>query len=151
ARSAAFYKLYNEKRKAKAKLPALEPVRKRGEEQFRAGNVAGIIQALAEGTALLQGQPWEERQRFVASLTLETDCLVLEPNQDLHLSLQRIFPTDSNKAFPDTPTVTFLIVPGGDRQGSSGSSGAPAAHVPAPIALSERIPIGESQAGAARK
>ena len=145
ARSGTFYKLYTEKRKAGANLNALEPLRKRGEEQFRAGNIPGIIETFAEGTAMIQGQPWDERRRFLASLTIESDRLVLEPNQELHLSLQRIFPTDTDKAFPELPTVTFLIVPGGARTKNSGNR---------PLesrTLTERIPIGETQAGSARR
>ncbi|MEN3334196.1 MAG: hypothetical protein V7641_3561 [Blastocatellia bacterium] len=147
ARSEAFYKLYNEKRRAGAKLDAFEPLRKRGEVQFRSGNLPGIIETLAEGTAMMQGKPWDERQRFIASLTVEADRLVLEPHQELHLSLVRIFPTDTDKAFTAQPTVTFLIAPAGNQK----SDGAKAKGPMEPITLTERIPIGETQAGAARK
>ncbi|HEY9231493.1 MAG TPA: prolyl oligopeptidase family serine peptidase, partial [Blastocatellia bacterium] len=147
ARSEAFYKLYNEKRRAGAKLDAFEPLRKRGEAEFRSGNVPGIIEALAEGTALLQGKAWDERQRFIASLTVEADRLVLEPNQELSLSLVRIFPTSTDKAFSAPPTVTFLIAPTGKPSSSDVKTQRPMG----PITLTERIPIGEAQAGAARK
>jgi pimeloyl-ACP methyl ester carboxylesterase len=147
ARSEAFYKLYNDKRRAGAKLDAFEPLRKRGEEQFRAGNVPGLIETLAEGTAMMQGKAWDERQRFLASLAVEADRLVIEPNQELSLSLVRIFPTNTDKAFAEQPTVTFLIVPAGNQK-SLETKAAPAAE---PITLSERIAIGEAQAGAARR
>ena len=147
ARSEAFYKLYNEKRRAGAKLDAFEPLRKRGEAEFRSGNVPGIIETLAEGTALLQGKAWDERQRFIASLTVEADHLVLEPNQELGLSLVRIFPTSTDKAFSAQPTVTFLIAPTGKPSSSDAKTQRPMG----PITLTERIPIGEAQAGAARK
>ena len=147
ARSETFYKLYNEKRRAGAKLEAFEPLRKRGEEHFRNGNVPGIIETLAEGTAMLQGKPWDERQRFLASLTVEADRLVLEPNQELSLSLVRIFPTDADKAFSAQPTVTFLIAPAGKQA----SSDAKTKRAMEPIQLTERIPIGEAQAGTARR
>ena len=146
ARSEAFYRLYTEKQRAGMKFDAFEPLRKRGEEQFRRGNVPGIIETLAEGTALLQGKAWDERQRFVASLTVEADRLVLEPHQELSLSLVRIFPTDAEKAFTEPPTVTFLVAPAGRPRGDAKGKGAMG-----PITLSERIPIGEAQAGAARK
>src|SRR5205085_5956268 len=139
-RSEAFYKLYNEKRRAGAKLDAFEPLRKRGEVQFRSGNIPGIIETLAEGTAIMQGKAWDERQRFLASLTVEADRLVLEPNQELRLSLVRIFPTDTDKAFTAQPTVTFLIAPAGNQK-----SGAKAKGPMEPITLTERIPIAEAQ------
>jgi predicted peptidase len=146
ARSEAFYKLYNEKQRAGMKLDAIEPLRKRSEVEFRRGNVPGILETLAEGTALLQGKAWDERQRFISSLTVEADRLVLEPHQELSLALVRIFPTDTEKAFAQPPTVTFLIAPAtkiaGDAKGRRPME---------PIILSERIPIGEAQAGAARK
>jgi pimeloyl-ACP methyl ester carboxylesterase len=146
-RSEAFYKLYNEKRRAGAKLDAFEPLRKRGEVQFRSGNIPGIIETLAEGSAMLQGKAWDERQRFIASLTVEADRLVLEPNQELNLSLVRIFPTSTDKAFTAQPTVTFMISP----VGSQKSDNATAKRPQEPITLTARIPIGEAQAGAARK
>src|ERR1044071_6882903 len=90
ARSEAFYKLYNEKRRAGAKLDAFEPLRKRGEAQFLKGNIPAIIETLAEGMAMMQGKVWDERQQFIASLTVEANRLVLEPHQDLSLSLIRI-------------------------------------------------------------
>src|SRR5215813_2085433 len=147
ARSEAFYKLYNEKRRAGVKLDALEPLRKRGEEQFRSGNIPGLIETLAEGMAGLQGKAWSERQRFVASLTVEADRLVLEPNQELRLSLVRIFPVVTDKAFNAQPTVTFFIAPVANQKGGDVKT----KPSPAPIALTERIPIGEAQAGAARR
>lgn len=146
-RSEAFYKLYNEKRRAGAKLDAFEPLRKRGEVQFRSGNIPGIIETLAEGSAMLQGKAWDERQRFIASLTVEADRLVLEPNQELNLSLVRIFPTSTDKAFTAQPTVTFMISP----VGSQKSDNAKAKRPQEPITLTARIPIGETQAGTARK
>src|SRR6185369_10857257 len=142
-RSEAFYKLYNEKRRAGAKLDAFEPLRKRGEVQFRSGNIPGIIETLAEGSAMLQGKAWDERQRFIASLTIEADRLVLEPNQELNLSLVRIFPTDADKAFAAQPTVTFLIAPAANQKGDNAKAKRPQE----PITLTARIPIGEAQAG----
>src|SRR5438270_1209284 len=147
ARGEAFYKLYNEKRRAGAKLDAFEPLRKRGEEQFRSGNIPGIIETFAEGTAMMQGKAWDERQRFIASLTIEADRLVLEPNQELSLSLVRIFPTNTDKALNAQPTVTFLIAPAGNQKSGDARGKRPLE----PITLTERIPIGEAQAGAARR
>src|SRR5437868_4957122 len=147
ARSEAFYKLYNEKRRAGAKLDAFEPLRKRGEVQFRSGNIPGIIETLAEGTAMMQGKAWDERQRFIASLTVEADRLVLEPNQELNLSLVRIFPTDTDKAFTAQPTVTFLVAPAGNPTAGD----AKAKRLTEPVTISARIPIGETLAVAARK
>ena len=112
SRSEAFYKLYNEKRRAGANLSAIEPLRKRGEEAFRKGNIPGLVELMSEGMNVLQGKPWDEKQRFMASLTMETDRLVIEPNRELRVSLERIFPVNVDKAFASTPTVTFEVIPG---------------------------------------
>src|SRR6185369_9475173 len=119
SRSEAFYKLYNEKRRAGANLSAIEPLRKRGDEAFRQGNIPGIIEAMGQGLSILQGNPWDEKQRFLASLTIDTARLVIEPNQELHVSLERIFPADAQKAFPQPPTVTFELIGGGNASQSS--------------------------------
>src|SRR6185295_2906829 len=71
SRGEAFYKLYNEKRRAGASLSAIEPIRKRGEEAFRRGNIPGLIELMSEGTNVLQGKPWDDKQKFLASLTVE--------------------------------------------------------------------------------
>ena len=104
-----FNKLYAAKRSAGANLAAIEAPRKRGEEAFRRGDIPGIIETIGESTAALQGKPWDDKQRFIASLALETDRVVIEPNALLQVQLTRIFPTNIDKAFAETPTVTFEI------------------------------------------
>jgi predicted esterase len=142
-----FNRLYSEKRKAGASLPAIEALRKRGEEAFRSGNIPGILEAISEGSALLQGRQWDERQKFLASLTVETDRLVIEPNQDLQVSLTRMYPADLDKAFPTSPTVSFEVVPVVKAGG-----GAPAAPpAPKPVVIAQRLTIAETSSNAARR
>ncbi|HVG18444.1 MAG TPA: prolyl oligopeptidase family serine peptidase [Blastocatellia bacterium] len=140
-----FNRLYHEKRGAN--LPALETLRKRGEEAFRRGNIPGILEVISEGSALLQGKQWDERQKFLASLTVETDRLVIEPNQDLQVSLTRMYPADMEKAFPAPPTVSFEVVPA--PRATGGASPAPSPAKPAVIA--QKLAIAESSSNAARR
>jgi hypothetical protein len=105
-----FNRLYTQKRRAGANLSAIEPLRKRGEEAFKRGNIPAILEAIGEAETLLTGRKWDERQKFIASLTLEVDRLVIEPNQELQVSLTRMFPASVDKAFTSAPTVTFMIV-----------------------------------------
>jgi hypothetical protein len=72
-----FNRLYTEKRRAGANVSAIEPLRKRGEDAFKRGNIAGILEAIAEAQAVLTGKKWDDREKFIASLTLETDRLVI--------------------------------------------------------------------------
>ena len=105
-----FNRLYIQKRRAGANLAAIDPLRKRAEQSFKQGNIPGIIEVLGEAQTLLAGKKWDESQRFVASLTLETDRLVIEPNQVLQISVTRMFQTNIEKAFSSTPTLTLSIV-----------------------------------------
>ncbi|MEK6284822.1 MAG: alpha/beta fold hydrolase [Acidobacteriota bacterium] len=130
-----FNRLYTEKRRAGASLSGVEPIRKRGEEAFKRGNIPGILEAIAEAQALLAGKKWDERQKFIASLTLETDRLVVEPNQTLQVSLTRMFPASIDKALASAATVTFVIV--------SGEAASKPAEAPAAPALSQRLLIAE--------
>jgi pimeloyl-ACP methyl ester carboxylesterase len=150
SRSGAFYKLYNEKSRQGANLSAIEPIRKRGEEAFRQGNIPGIIELMGQGMSVLEGKSWDERQRFLSSLMIDTDRLVIEPNQELHITLERMFPVDAQKAFPQPPTVTFELVAGENpSQPSVGDS--PAAKLSGPIVIAERLAIAESSTNAARR
>jgi pimeloyl-ACP methyl ester carboxylesterase len=150
ARSGAFYKLYNEKRRAGANLSAIEPLRKRGEEAFRRGNIPGLVELMSEGINALQGRPWDERQRFLASLTVETDRLVIEPNRELRVSLERIFPVNLEKAFAATPTVTFEIIPG-DPVPQRTTGDVPAPRLQSPVVIAERLAIAETSSNASRR
>lgn len=150
SRSEAFYKLYNEKRRAGANLPAIEPIRKRGEEAFRKGNIPGLIELMSEGMNVLQGKPWDEKQRFMASLTMETDRLVIEPNRELRISLERIFPVNADKAFEATPTVTFEVIPGENANQQPGGE-APAARAQGPVVIAERLAIAETSSNVSRR
>lgn len=146
SRTGAFYKLYNEKRRAGANLSAIEPLRKRGEEAFRRGNIPGLVELMSEGMNMLQGKPWDEKQRFLASLTLETDRLVIEPNRELRVSLERIFPVNAEKAFAATPTVTFEIIPG-----DPVSQQPVTPRLQGPVVIAERLAIAETSSNASRR
>ena len=148
SRYTEFNRVYTEKRRAGANVSALETLRKRAEEAFKRGDIPGILEVLSEAQALAAGKKWDERQKFIGSLTLETDRLVVEPNQMLQMSLTRMFPASIEKAFASPPTVTFQIVAGetGSRAGEAQS--APQLTQPLPIA--ERLSIAETSNNAAR-
>ena len=126
---------------------AVEPFRKRSEEQFKLGSIPGMLEAIGEGQAVLAGKKWDERQKFISSLTIETDRLVIEPNQVLQVSLTRMFSTNLEKAFGASPTVTFQIV-AGEQSAKSGEAQPPPLSAPLPIA--ERLTIAETSNNAAR-
>jgi pimeloyl-ACP methyl ester carboxylesterase len=143
SRYGSFDRAYSEKRRAGQDLSAIEPVRKRADEAFKRGNIPGLLEATSEGQALLNGKKWDESQKFAASLTLETDRLVIEPNQTLQVSLTRMFSSNIAKAFSSTPTVTFVIEP-------SESASKPA-EAKRSVVIAERLAIAESSSTAARK
>ncbi|MFP5261855.1 MAG: prolyl oligopeptidase family serine peptidase [Blastocatellia bacterium] len=136
-----FNRLYMAKRGAG--LPGVEALRKRGEEAFRRGNIPGVLEVISEGAALLQGKQWDERQKFLSSLTVETDRLVVEPNQDLQVSLTRMYPSDMDKAFAAPPTVSFEVVPAG----GSAAGAAPSK----PVLIAQKLAVAESSSNAARR
>ncbi|HSB10008.1 MAG TPA: prolyl oligopeptidase family serine peptidase [Blastocatellia bacterium] len=148
SRNEDFVRLYSEKRRAGANLTAIEPARKRAEDAFRRGNIPGILEALSEGQALLAGKKWDERQKFIASLTLEVDRLVVEPNQVLQVSLTRMFPA-AEKAFASPPTVTFTIV--SSEGASKPAESQPAPTLTQPLIIADRLAIGETSSTASRK
>src|SRR5262252_9480959 len=113
ARDEALNRLYAEKRRAGANLSGFEPIRLRAEAAFKTGNLPGVLEALGEAIAYLEGKPWDERRKFESSLSLETDRTVIEPNQELQVNLVRMFAADEGKAFKAAPTVTIEIVPTG--------------------------------------
>jgi pimeloyl-ACP methyl ester carboxylesterase len=142
-----FNKLYAAKRSAGANLAAIEPLRKRGEEAFKRGDIPGIIELIGESTALLRGKPWDENQRFIASLALESDRMVIEPNAVLQVSLTRIFPTNIDKAYAAAPTVTFELAVA-EPAPSAKSSTAAAVQ---PLVIAERVPIAITSSNSARR
>ncbi len=143
-----FNRLYHEKRRAGANLSAVEQLRKRGEEAFKRGDIPAILAAIGEAQALLTGKKWDDRQRFIASLTLETDRLVIEPKRVLQVSLTRMFPATIDKAFASAPTVTFVIVSGEAASKPSDVQSAPL--LPQPLIIAERLTIAETSSNAAR-
>ena len=149
SRYTEFNRLYNQKRRAGANLGAVEPLRKRAEEAFKQGNIPGILETISEGQTLLSGKKWDDRQRFIASLTLETDRLVIEPNQILQVSLTRMFPVIIDKTLASTPTVTFTIISG---EAASKLPGAQAASAPGqPLLIAERLAVAETSSNATRR
>jgi pimeloyl-ACP methyl ester carboxylesterase len=149
SRYAEFNRLYNEKRIAGANLGPVETLRKRAEDAFKQGNIPGILEAISEGQALLSGKKWDDRQRFIASLTLETDRLIVEPNQILQVSLTRMFPVMIDKAFATTPTVTFTVI--ADASASKATGGQPAAPISQPQIIADRLTVAETSSNAARR
>src|SRR5262245_62017650 len=130
-----------QKRRAGANLSAIIPLRKREEEAFRRGDLPAVIEALGEGMCILDGKTWDDRTRFVSSLTVETDRLVIEPNRELQLSLTRMFQVNTDKVFPEGLTVTFEVVP------QEASSDAAARTV----LIAERLPLAQTMSNASRK
>jgi pimeloyl-ACP methyl ester carboxylesterase len=149
ARFEEFNRLYAEKRKAGANLSAVEPLRKRGEEAFRRGHIPGILEVLGEAQALLTAKKWDDRQRFISSLTLEVDRLVVEPNQVLQVSLTRMFQVNIDKAFTSAPTVTLTVVAG---ERAARSREAPAATQPIQATIiAQSLPVAEAISNASRR
>ncbi|HLF84884.1 MAG TPA: prolyl oligopeptidase family serine peptidase [Blastocatellia bacterium] len=156
-----FNRVYTEKRAAGENVSAIELLRKRAEEAFKRGNIPGILEVIGEAQALGAGKKWDERQKFIASLTVETDRLVVEPNQVLQVSLTRMFPSKIEKAFATPPTVTFAIISGEvvSNPGEAPSvlalwrnrPGALPAGVQEPVIIAERLGIAETSSYAARK
>jgi poly(3-hydroxybutyrate) depolymerase len=156
-----FNRIYKEKHRAGANLAAIEPLRKRAEQAFKHGSIPGVLEVIGEAEALLGGKKWDERQKFIASLTVETDRLVIEPNQVLQVSLTRMFPTSPEKAFTAPVTVTFAILSGEvvSNPGDAPSvlalwrsrPGSLPAGVQEPIVFAERLAIAETSSNAARK
>ncbi len=140
-----FNRLFAAKRSAGANTAAIEPLRKRGEEAFRRGNIPGIIELISQSTAVLQGKPWDHKQQFIASLALETDRIVIEPNAELHVSLTRIFQTNIDQAYAAAPTVTFEVAV------AAPVSGSVAARPVQPIVIAQRLPIAITSSSAARR
>ena len=149
SRREEFVRLYSEKRRAGANITAVEPARKRFEDAFKRGNIPGVLEALSECQALLSGKKWDERQKFIASLTLEVDRLVIEPNQVLQVSLSRMFPAAIEKAFSSSPTVTFAIISGEGASKPGDAKAAPA--LTQPLTIAEKLSIGETSSNASRK
>lgn len=135
-----YNRLYADKRRAGGNLQAIEPLRQQGEAAFRDFNLPVLFQVIAQGTALLRGRVWDEKEKFLASLNVEVDRLVIEPNQDVLVSLVKLFPSSSEKAFNAPPTVTVDVRPD--------EAGAPAAR---PIVLADRLSIGEASTVANRR
>jgi predicted esterase len=140
---------FNRTSRAGANNAAMEQFRRRSEEAFKLGSIPGMLEAIGEAQAVLAGKKWDERQKFISSLTIETDRLVIEPNQILQVSLTRMFPTNLDKVFGASPTVTFQIVAGEQTVKSGEAPGSPPLSEPLPIA--ERLTIAETSNNAARK
>src|SRR6266852_1335493 len=149
SRYAEFNRLYDEKLRTGANLAAVEPLRKRAEEAFKQGNIPGILETISEGQALLTAKKWDDRQRFIASLTLETDRLVIEPNQILQVSLTRMFPVIVDKTFATTPTVTFALISGESASKPTGAR--PPSALVGPLVIADRLMVAETSSNAARR
>ncbi|HEU4387263.1 MAG TPA: prolyl oligopeptidase family serine peptidase, partial [Blastocatellia bacterium] len=98
-----------QQKRAGADVSRVEPARLRQETAYRAANISGLLESLSESIALLEGKPWNDKQRFVDSLALEVNTVALEPNEDVQVALHRMFPSDDRKAFGEKPLVTIAI------------------------------------------
>ena len=153
SRTEQFNRLYNQKRLAGANLAPIDPLRQQSEAAFRTGSVRGMLELVGHEMAILEGKQWDERERFFASLTLEPDRLVVEPNQDLQVSLMRMFPTNIDQALTSAPTVTFEVRP----DESAASDAAKSLETPvalrptAPIIIGERLAISQESTIATRR
>jgi predicted esterase len=139
-----FNQLLTEKRKAGASLSSIEPLRQKTESAFVRGNIPEILALVGEATASLQGKKWDEREKFLSSLSLDVNRSVIEPNTDIQATLTRMFPSDIAKAFASPPTVTFEIAP-------LEKWNAQASPSTKPIIIAERISISETGAAGGRK
>jgi phospholipase/carboxylesterase len=156
-----FNRMYTEKRRAGQSVPAIEAARKRSDEAFKRGDIPGLLEAISEGQTILGSKKWDDRQKFIASLTLETDRLVIEPNQVLQVTLTRMFSVSIEKAFASRPTVTFALIPGdigpvrSDPQSPTAPEGNNRTSLPAgaqqPLVIAERLTIAETSSNATRK
>ena len=144
ARNEEMNRLAAEKRRAGANLAALDALRQRNEDAFKRGNIPAVLETLGEGLALLHGKAWDERQKFVASLTLEPDRLVVEPNQDMQVSLARMFPAAGDKTMSAPPTLTLEIVPASAEAGDDSRS-------MKPVVIAKRLAIAETVTNAGRR
>ncbi len=145
-----FNRIYAEKRREGGSVSSIQVLRKRAEEAFKRGSIPDILEVIGEAKALAGGRKWDERQKFIASVTIETDRLVIEPNQILQVSLTRMFPANIEKAFASgAPTVTFQVV--SNDTGSKPGEGQSARPLTAPLVIAEQLSIAETSSNAARK
>ncbi len=140
-----FNRLYAEKRQAGADLSAIEALRKRGEQAFLQPDVPALLEIWGEGIALMEGKKWDDRQKFISSLTFNTNRVVVVTNQDLQFSLEQMFRVDGDKVFGSTPAVTFEIVP------ASPADPSIPAELLKPQVIGERVPLGETITNANRR
>jgi predicted esterase len=142
-----FNRLRAERQSAGANLSAIEPLRVRGEEAFRRGNITALLELLSESISSLKSRKWDEKERFLSSLAIEVNRAVIEPNAELQVSLIRMFPSNAVKAFASAPTITFEIAPlemSGPETVSTRSS-------PDPVVIAQRLPVSETGAAAGRR
>jgi len=143
-----FNQRYMEKKRAGRDLSAIAPLRTRGEEAFRQGNIPAVLEMLGQGLALLQGKKWDDRQRFISSLTVDSDRLIIEGKAEIHVSLTRMFPANIEAAFIKPPTVTFEIRPIEHRTALNETS---PKESPGTLLVSDQLVIAETNTSASPK
>jgi predicted esterase len=146
-----FNNLYTRKRREGVNVVPIDPLRQQAEAAFKAGNTRVMLETVSRGIALLEGRQWDERQRFLSSLTLKVDRLVLDSNQDLQVSLVRMFPTNLDQAFAAAPTVTFEVKPEEQATAETGVEAPVAARAAQPILIGERMAISQESTIATRR
>jgi predicted esterase len=133
--------LYMEKKRAGRDLAAIDPIRTRGEEAFSRGNIPGVLEVLGQSRAVLNGKEWNDKEKFISSLTIDSDRLIIEGNTEIQVTLMRMFPTNIEKTFPKPPTVTFEIRPM-ERRTTISQTGSPPP--PGSLVISNPISIAET-------
>jgi predicted esterase len=68
------------------------------EKQARAAaadrNYAGAVKQMAQGMALMRGEPWTPLRALNAALVVKLDRAVVEPGQAIEVTLSQLFPLD---------------------------------------------------------
>ncbi len=131
-----YNQLYTEKKRAGKNLAAIEPLRPRAEEAFKKGDIPGLLEILSEGLTILRGKSWDEKEKFITSLLIEPDRLVLERNIDFQISIARMFPANVDKVFSALPTATLEIVPAYNTSNEKSS----------PLVIAKQLTLGEVNA-----
>ncbi|PYP82427.1 MAG: hypothetical protein DMF61_26470 [Blastocatellia bacterium AA13] len=88
----------------------LEQIRLRVEASFRTANFRALLEAMAEADSLYAGRKWDDREKYLRSLSLEIDRAVVEPNEPVQASLIQLYPAELPKTSQQL-AASFRIKP----------------------------------------
>ena len=88
----------------------LEQIRLRVEASFRTANFRALLEAIAEADSLYAGRKWDDREKYLRSLSLEIDRAVVEPNEPVQASLIQLYPAELPKTSQQL-AASFRIKP----------------------------------------